>query len=46
VKSGDFLSPASYRNIHMAWLAIFAVIEKNLVQLNEDRAGACKAVGL
>jgi hypothetical protein len=30
----------------MTWLAIFAIMEKNLVQLNEDRAGACKDVGL
>jgi hypothetical protein len=30
----------------MARLAIFAIVKKNLVQLNEDRAGACKAIGL
>jgi hypothetical protein len=29
----------------VACMAIFAIMEKNLVQ-NEDRVGACKAVGL
>jgi hypothetical protein len=30
----------------MAWLAIFAIMEKNLVNLNKDRAEAGRVIGL